>query len=160
MPDKTLGNEHPINVRAVADVKEHIRNTRSGRLFKRGQHAPNTVHLLFHTFLFRPYRLSCGIILWFCWDLLGRVARLTKSDVPEFVNHVAFRMPVLILAVAKNLNKLLEDCSLAAIAPLCVLRRVVVVAVHISFVLLVAVLGSKDGWAKGTCKMVDVVLPV
>jgi hypothetical protein len=44
---------------------------------------------------------------------------------------------VLILAVAENLNELLEDCSMAAMTPLGELGRVMEVTVDLSFVLVV-----------------------
>lgn len=54
-------------------------------------------------------------------------------------------MPVLVLPIAENLHKLLEDGRLAAIAPLRELSGVVVVAVDVPVVLVVAILGAKDG---------------
>ena len=69
-------------------------------------------------------------------------------------------MPVLVLAISKDLDKLLEDGRLAAIASLRELCRVVVVAVHIAVVLVVTVLRAKDGRTEGTSEMVHVVLPI
>jgi hypothetical protein len=67
-------------------------------------------------------------------------------------------MPVLVLAVSEDFNKLLEDCRLAAIAALGKLGRVVVVAVHLAVVLVVAVLGAKDGRAEGAGEVVNMIL--
>lgn len=52
---------------------------------------------------------------------------------------------MLVLPIAENLHKLLEDGGLAAITPLRKLGGVVVVAVDVPIVLVVAVLGAKDG---------------
>jgi hypothetical protein len=54
-------------------------------------------------------------------------------------------MPVLVLPIAENFHKLLEDGRLAAIASLRKLSGVVVVAIDIAIMLVVAVLGAKDG---------------
>lgn len=51
---------------------------------------------------------------------------------------------MLVLPIAENLHKLLEDSRLAAIAPLRELSGVMVVAVDVPIVLVVAVLGAKD----------------
>lgn len=69
-------------------------------------------------------------------------------------------MPVLVLAVPVNFHKLLENCSLAAIASLRKLRRVMVMTIHVAIVLVVAVLCAKDRGTQGACEMVDVILSV
>lgn len=53
------------------------------------------------------------------------------------MNHVTFGVPVLILAVAEDLNELLENGSMATVAPLGKLRGVVEVTVHFALVLVV-----------------------
>jgi hypothetical protein len=63
------------------------------------------------------------------------------------VDHVAFWVPVLIGTIAKDFNELLENSSLAAIATLRELRRVVVVAVHLAIMFVVTVLSAKDSRA-------------
>jgi hypothetical protein len=63
------------------------------------------------------------------------------------VDHVAFWVPVLIGTISKDFNKLLENSSLAAVATLRELRRVVVVAVHLAVMFVVAVLSAKDSRA-------------
>lgn len=70
---------------------------------------------------------------------------MCQADIPEFVNHVAFGMPVLVLAVPEDLDKLLQNGGLAAVAALRELGRIMVVAVDISVVFVVAVLGAEDG---------------
>ena len=60
-----------------------------------------------------------------------------QSDVPVFVNHVTFGMPVLIHTIAEDLHELLQDGSLTSIALLRKFGGVVVVAVYIAFVLVV-----------------------
>jgi hypothetical protein len=69
-------------------------------------------------------------------------------------------MPVLVLTVSEDLDKLLKDGRLAAIALLGKLRRVVVVTINIAVVLVVAIRGAKDCRAQRARKMVDVVLSV
>jgi hypothetical protein len=67
-------------------------------------------------------------------------------------------MPVLVLAVAEDLDELLEDGGLASIAALGELGRVVVMAVNLAIVLVVAVLGAEYCRAQGACEVVDVIL--
>lgn len=64
---------------------------------------------------------------------------------------------MLILAVAKDFDKLLENCSLTAIAALSKLGRVMIVAVDFSVMFIVAVLGAEDGGADGASEMFDMV---
>jgi hypothetical protein len=52
---------------------------------------------------------------------------------------------VLILPIAEYFHELLEDSRLAAIASLRKLSRVVVVTVDVAVMLVIAVLGAKDG---------------
>jgi hypothetical protein len=54
---------------------------------------------------------------------------------------------VLIGTISKDFNELLENSSLAAIATLRELRRVVVVAVHLAIMFVVTVLSAKDSRA-------------
>lgn len=53
------------------------------------------------------------------------------------MNHVTFGVPVLILAVAEDLNELFENGSMAAMAALRKLRGVVEVTIHLALVLVV-----------------------
>jgi hypothetical protein len=53
------------------------------------------------------------------------------------MDHVALRMPVLILAIAEYFDKLLENGSMTAVASLSKSRRVVVMTVNVTFVLIV-----------------------
>jgi hypothetical protein len=67
---------------------------------------------------------------------------------------------MLVLAVPEYLDELLQDCSLASIASLCELRRVVVMTVYLTFMLVVAILRTEDSWAHRTGEMLDVVFPI
>lgn len=67
---------------------------------------------------------------------------------------------MLILAIAKDFDKLFENCCLTAIAALSEFSRVVVVAVYISLMFVVAVLSTKDGRAYGAGKMFNMVFAV
>jgi hypothetical protein len=65
-----------------------------------------------------------------------------------------------ILAVAINLNKLLENRGPASCTLDSIVDRVVIVAVHLSIVLIVRILGSKDSWADGTREVFNMILVV
>jgi hypothetical protein len=69
-------------------------------------------------------------------------------------------MPVLVLAVAEDLDELLQNGGLAAIAALGELGRVVVVAVYLAIVLVIAVLSAEHRGAQGAGEVVDVILAV
>lgn len=159
VPDEALGDEDAVDVRAVADVQQHVGDACGRRLLKGREDAPYAVHLLLHALLLltnhvlvdRAFGLSDG---------LRRLRWLGQPHIPEFMYHVALGMPVLVLAIPVNLDKLLEYGRLAAVAPLGVAGRVVVVAVDVAVVLIVAILGTKDGGAERACEVVDVVLAV
>lgn len=84
--------------------------------------------------------------------------RRGKANIPKFMDHVALGVPMLVLAIAIYLDKLLKDSSPATVAALSELRGVVVVAIHIAIVFVVTVLGAENGRAEGTREMVDMVL--
>lgn len=67
---------------------------------------------------------------------------------------------MLVLTVAENLNKLLQNGCTTTIASLGELGRIVVVTIDLPFVFVVAVLRAKNCWANGTGEMFDVVLLV
>ena len=67
---------------------------------------------------------------------------------------------MLILAVSEDFNELLEDGCLATIAPLGELGRIVIVTVHSSVVLIIAVLRTEHGRADRTSKVLNVVFAV
>ena len=67
---------------------------------------------------------------------------------------------MLVLAVSEDFDKLLQNCSLAAVTSLRILRRVVIVAVDLSFVFIVAVLSAKDCRAYRAGKMLDMVFSI
>lgn len=83
-----------------------------------------------------------------------------EADIPELVDHVAFWMPVLVLSVSKDLDKLLQDCRVTTIAALRELGRVVVVTVYLSVVFVIAVLRTKNRGTHRTCEMINVVLSI
>lgn len=65
---------------------------------------------------------------------------------------------MLVLSVPEDFHELLQNGSLTTVASLSKLCRVVIVAVHLSFVFVVAILSPKDGRAHGTSEVFDVVL--
>jgi hypothetical protein len=67
-------------------------------------------------------------------------------------------MPVLVLTVAEDLDKLFEDGGLTPTAALGELGGVVVVAVNVAIVLVIAILGAEHGRAQGAGKVVNVIL--
>lgn len=60
------------------------------------------------------------------------------------MDHVTLRVPMLVLAIAENLNKLLENCGVTSMATLRKLSRVVEMAVDFAFMFVVRVLSTKD----------------
>ena len=52
---------------------------------------------------------------------------------------------MLVLSVSEDLNKLLENGRVTSIAPLSELRGVVIMTVHLSVVLVIAVLSAEHG---------------
>lgn len=83
-----------------------------------------------------------------------------KSNVPKLVDHVAFRVPMLVLTIAENFHELFEYSSLTTIALLRESRRIMIVTVHAALMLIVAIPSSEDCRAYGACEMLDVVLPL
>lgn len=83
-----------------------------------------------------------------------------QPDIPVLVNHVTLWMPVLVLAIAEDFDKLLQNGCLAAVAALGKFCRIVIMAVDVSFVLVIAVLGAKHGRAYGAGEMLDVILSI
>jgi len=67
---------------------------------------------------------------------------------------------MLVLTVSKNLNKLLQNGSLATTAALGELCRVVVMAVDLALMLVVAILGTKHSWAQRAGEVVNMILAV
>lgn len=61
------------------------------------------------------------------------------------MNHIAFGVPVLILAIAEYLDKLLENCGLAAVASLRKSCGVVIMTIDSSFMLVVVIFRTKGG---------------
>lgn len=66
---------------------------------------------------------------------------------------------MLILSVTEYLDKLLKNCRLTTVTFLCELGGVVVVAVNLTVVLVITVLGAKDRGTQRACKMVDMIFP-
>jgi hypothetical protein len=67
-------------------------------------------------------------------------------------------MPVLVLPVSEYFHELFQNCGLTSIAALRKLCRIVVMAVDFAFMLVVAILGTKDSWADRAGEMFNVVL--
>lgn len=76
------------------------------------------------------------------------------------VNHVTLWVPVFVLAVTINLDKLLQDrrptsCTLDG-----VVERIVIVTVDLAIMFVIGVLGTKDCWAYRTCEVLNVIFVV
>jgi hypothetical protein len=69
-------------------------------------------------------------------------------------------VPVLILTIAEDFDKLLENGILTSLTALCKFGRIVIMAVHVAFVLVVTIFGSELCRADGTREMLNMVLPV
>ena len=67
---------------------------------------------------------------------------------------------MLVLAIPKNLDKLLQDRGVTAITPLRELGGVVIMAINFSFVLVVRVLGAKDGRTDRASEMLNVIFAI
>ena len=82
------------------------------------------------------------------WDLIRqrvcwRWACRRQFDFPIPVDHIAFRMPMLVSIVPIDLDKLFKNRCLTARALNCKECAVVKMALHLPLVLVVAVLGTK-----------------
>jgi hypothetical protein len=69
-------------------------------------------------------------------------------------------MPVLVLAVSVNLNKLLQNCGPATSTLDGVAKRVMVMAKDLAVMFIVRVLRAKHGRADRACKVLDMVLVI
>lgn len=69
-------------------------------------------------------------------------------------------MPVLILAIAENLDKLLQDGGVTAVASLSKLGGIMEMAVYLALMLVIGILGAEYRGTYGASKMLDVVLAV
>lgn len=67
---------------------------------------------------------------------------------------------MLILPVSEDFDKLFENGILAALAALRKFGRIMVMAVHMVFVLIIAIFGTELCRADGAREMLDMVLPV
>lgn len=65
---------------------------------------------------------------------------------------------MLVLTIAKDLDELLQDGGLAAIALLRKPGRIMVVTIHASFVFVIAILRAEDCWTDRASKVLNVVL--
>jgi len=72
---------------------------------------------------------------------------ISNFHTPELEHHVAFRMPLLLLAAAIGFDKLLKNWRFAAFAVEGEKRRVMAPAVDISIVFEITVIGPKHGRA-------------
>jgi len=161
MPNEFFGYKDSINISAIANVQQHVRDA-SGRWFFKGREdAPDAIHLLFHLFLFyfNGVTLVFRSILTRYWVLQILGAGRREPNIPELMDHVAFWMPVLVLTVPIDLDELLEDRCLASVASLGKPSRVMVMTVYFPLVLVVAVLSSKNRGTYGAREMFDMVFP-
>jgi hypothetical protein len=85
---------------------------------------------------------------------------VVQPDVPVLVYHVALGMPVLILAIAEYLDKLLKNGIVTSVTALSEAGGVVIVAIDAAVMFVVAVLCPKDGGTDGAGKVLDMVFPI
>ena len=69
-------------------------------------------------------------------------------------------MPVLILSIAKNLDKLFENGVVTPMASLCKSSRVVVMAIDVSIMLIVTVLRAEYCRTYRACEVFNVIFPI
>lgn len=144
MPDELFSHNHTIDIRAIADVQQHVRDAGSRGLFKRRENAPYAVDFLFHLLLLLPHQIPRALIVYYRRVVIWAIARRGESHIPKFVYHVTLRMPMLILSISEDLDKLLKNCRLTSVALLSKLGRVMIMTVDLSIVFIVAVLSTKD----------------
>lgn len=159
MNDEFLCNKNPIDIRAIADMQQHIGYASCRGLFKGREDTPDFVDFIFHAFFLASDKLSVLVADRF-GERLRCLFRGCQPDVPKFMDHVAFRMPMLVLTVAEYLDELLENCCLAAIAALSELRRVVIMAIYVAIMLIVAVLRPENRGAECAREVVDMVFAI
>ena len=76
------------------------------------------------------------------------------------MDHVAFWMPMLVLAVSEDFYKLLQNSIVTSVASLRKACGIMIVAVDISIVLVVTVLRAKHGRTCRTCKVFNVIFSI
>lgn len=161
MPDESPGDEDSVQISAIAHVQEHVRDASRRRLLEGRQDAPNLVDLVLHDVLLLadPIAFFVGCVEIELWGF-ERLPRRRQANVPEFVDHITLRMPMLVLAIAEDFHELLQDGRVAAVASLGELGRVVEVTIDLAFVFIVGILCTKDRGTDRTSKMLYVVLAV
>lgn len=158
--DELLGSHDAVNIGAIAHVQQHVGNACGRLLLECGQSLPDPIDFCFNLLFLLSYILTdgiCGVAFGSVHALDDGLAGGVQSHVPVLVDHVAFGMPMLVLAIAVDLDELLEDGCLAAVAALGKLGRVVIVAVNATFMLVVAVRGAEHGGTYRAGEVLDVV---
>jgi hypothetical protein len=163
--DEPFRRHNSIKVYAIADMEKHVGNASSGSLLECRQGPPNPQYLLLDTLLVGAHSLSDlirGILLryWRFRYWRRRFVSVVQPDVPVFVYHVAFRMPVLILTIAEYFNELLENRIVAPVTSLGKTCRIVVVTEDVPVVLIVTILRAEHGRTKRAREMLNVVFAV
>lgn len=162
MDNEPTGGQNSIEVCSVADVEQHIRDASGGPLLKSRQRLPDPVDTLFNPLLLQTDVFSQFIRIFFsCQRLFDHgLAGGMQTHVPELVNHVALRVPMLVLAVTENLNELFQNGGLAPVTALSEFCGIMEMAVYAAVVLIIAVLRPKHGRTNGACEVLDVVFTV
>lgn len=76
------------------------------------------------------------------------------------MDHVALGVPVLVLTIPEDLDKLLQYGGLTTAASLGELRRVVIVTIYLAVMFVIAVLSPKHRRAERAGEVVDMVLVI
>lgn len=150
MCDELFRCNSAVDICAVAHMDQHVRNAGRRLFLVRRECSPDPEHFLLDLLLVVPYALSLLLTRGAIDRQAGWrrcISGLCKADVPVLVDHVALRMPVLVDAIAIYLDELLEDRCLTTVAFLSKSCRVVIVAIHVAFVLVVAVGRPENGGA-------------
>lgn len=76
------------------------------------------------------------------------------------MNHVTLWVPVFVLAIAVNLDELLQDRGPTSCAFDGVVERIVIVAIDLAVMFIVRVLRTKDCRTHGACEVLNVIFVV
>lgn len=76
------------------------------------------------------------------------------------MNHIALRVPMLVLAIAEDFDELFEDRGVTPVTPLGESGRIVIMTVYISFMFVVGVLSTKDCWTDGAGEMLNMIFAI
>jgi hypothetical protein len=84
----------------------------------------------------------------------------TIAKGPYLMYHIAFRVPMLVLPISEDFNKLLQNGSLATTTFRGELCRIMIMAINLAVVLIIRILWSKYRRTNTARKVLDMILAV